>query len=218
MDIGLTLGADTRAAGRLSGASGQTPSRYFKGDLDEVRVYDHALSAAEVADYFSAVQQTGPAIVFLQPDLPLSAPGEARTLRFQLSALVTAASLNQGIGSVLPVDALGFGKITVAPEVATVYRLTAQRGGQETSVEAEISVQRDPVILSVRPRPGEGTNRLRMFLPQSVGGHSLQRTDDPGAGWPDVPGTFPAAEGSVIVDFADLAAPPGRGFYRLRRE
>lgn len=34
VDIGLTLGADTRAAGRLSGASGQTPSRYFKGDLD----------------------------------------------------------------------------------------------------------------------------------------------------------------------------------------
>lgn len=48
-EIGLTIGGDTRAGGVLTETSTQTPNRYLTGDLDDVRVYDEALDAPQIA-------------------------------------------------------------------------------------------------------------------------------------------------------------------------
>ena len=47
--IGLTIGGDTRAAGVLAELSSQTPNRFFTGDISDVRVYNRALTAGEIA-------------------------------------------------------------------------------------------------------------------------------------------------------------------------
>ena len=49
VQVGLTIGGDTRAAGVLTGASTITPNRFFTGDISDVRVYNRALTAAEIA-------------------------------------------------------------------------------------------------------------------------------------------------------------------------
>ena len=51
--IGITLGADTRAGGVLSGTTTQTPNRFFVGDIDDVQVYDTALQATDIQTLFA---------------------------------------------------------------------------------------------------------------------------------------------------------------------
>lgn len=217
-DVGITLGADTRAAGVLTGASTQTPNRYFTGELDEVLVYDNALSASEVSAYFDGLQQSGPAILFLEADSAYSGVGEPRRLRYQFSTRVTAASLDQGIGSVLPVDAHGFGTMEVTPEETTDYLLSASRGAENASAGTRIEILTEPRLLSFGYSATSGTARFRYFLPKSQTGFLLQRSVDPPTGWPDLVTAFSASETSAVVEAIDPAAPAGRGFYRLARE
>ncbi len=218
VDVGLSVGGDTRAAGRLSGASTQTPNRYFTGDIDEVRVYDHALSPEEVAGYYETVQDLGPALYLFEADAPVSAPGTTRTLRWQLSTLADSAEITPGIGSVFPLDSIGFGSLEVTPEETTDYRLEVVRGGETSVATVRIEVSAEPRILSFDYLQAASLVKCRLFLPDAEGTYVLERTPDLGDGWPETVGFFGPPRTGALVDFTDQTPLLGTGFYRLRQQ
>ena len=67
-------------------------------------------------------------------------PGESATLSWIINTGATAASINQGIGSILPVTTNGVGTATVSPAVDTTYTLTVT-AGQTATREAKVEVR-----------------------------------------------------------------------------
>lgn len=216
-DVGLTLGADVRAAGVRTGVSTQTPNRFFKGDIDEVRVYDHALTATEIAAYFDDLRDNGPQVIFFEPDIPVSPPGATRKLRFQVSTAVTAATIDQGVGSVLPVDAFGYGEVEVSPNDSTLWTLATTRGSDAGSGTTRIRVSDVPEILDFTYHPSITRGKMFLFMPDSTKDYRLKRGTSLVDGFPDTISTqitpaFP------YIEVRDPAAPVGRAFYRLEEE
>ena len=212
-DVGITLGGDTRAGGVRSGASTQTPNRFFKGDIDEVRVYDTALTQGEIQTYLDDLRDNGPQIVFFESDLPLSPPGVTRTLRYQLSAAVTTADLDHGLGTVLPVDAFGYGTVTVTPTETTTWTLATARGLDIAQATATIEVSSTPQVRSFSYQPAITRSKLWVFLPQSAMNYRVVRGTTLDS-FPDVIQSFTAPT-LPFVEVRDTTAPAGRAFYRL---
>jgi hypothetical protein len=71
---------------------------------------------------------------------PVIAPGGSATLSWIINTGATAASVNQGVGNLLPATANGVGTAMVSPLVDTTYTLTVT-AGQTATREARVEVR-----------------------------------------------------------------------------
>lgn len=115
-----------------------------------------------------APPQTEPIVSFT--GLPLAiAPGQSADLSWLIDPAATAAAIDNGVGSILPLsDSLGAGTVTVSPLADTTYTLTATAGGVTRTASvtvvvtplASFTISRShvesgaPVTLAWRVRPG----------------------------------------------------------------
>ncbi len=89
------------AAGPLRiGDSYQDYARDFKGYLDDVRVYDIALTAQEVADLYQSGVTNASAIAAFEGDPELLGGGQSTALTWATTGAPTAISIDQGVGNV----------------------------------------------------------------------------------------------------------------------
>ena len=81
-------------------------------------------------------------------DKPLIPPGEPVTLAWTLDPAVTSASIDQGIGDVMPLTSGGTGSLTVSPGPATTttYTLAAVHPLHTARRELTVTVTNQPVI------------------------------------------------------------------------
>ena len=176
-----------------------------------------ALDDAAILALYQNAQTNGPQVIFLEPDLPVSPPGAARTLRFQLSSGVTTASIDQGLGSVLPVDSVGYGTVAVSPAATTEYTLDTLRGTEASQAKTSIRVSSEPLVLNFVYGPQPGRARMFVFMPDPTKNYYLTRSADLADGFPFTVSTFllPAVPYQEVFD---NAAPADRAFYRLEQE
>jgi hypothetical protein len=192
-------------------------SRDFTGALDDVRLYNEALDDAAILALYQNAQANGPQIIFFEPDLPVGPPGAARTLRYQLSTGVTTASINQGIGSVLPVDSIGYGTVAISPVTTTEYTLDTLRGAEASQAKTSIRVSSEPLVLDFVYGPQPGRARMFVFMPDPTKNYYLTRSADLADGFTSVVSQFllPSVPYQEVID---ITAPAGRAFYRLEPE
>jgi hypothetical protein len=97
---------------------------YFDGTIDEVAFYTYALSASRIAEHFAAMET--PPILNSFTGAPVSiASGESATLSWEIPLEVTALSIDQDVGDILPLTTNGIGNLSVSPIVTTIYTITA---------------------------------------------------------------------------------------------
>jgi len=212
-----TFAINTATSPLRMGDSLHDASRDFTGALDDVRLYNEALDDAAILALYQNAQTTGPQIIFFEPDLPVSPPGAARTLRYQLSTGVTTATINQGVGSVLPVDSIGYGTVSVSPAATTEYTLDTLRSAEAAQAKTSIRVSSEPLVLNFGYGPQAGRARMFVFMPDPTKNYYLTRSSDLGDGFPATVSTFllPAVPYQEVID---TAAPAGSAFYRLEQE
>jgi hypothetical protein len=212
-----TSAINTATSPLRMGDSLHDASRDFTGALDDVRLYNEALDDAAILALYQNAQTNGPQVIFLEPDLPVSPPGAARTLRFQLSTGVTAASIDQGLGSVLPVDSVGYGTVAVSPAATTEYTLDTLRGTEASQAKTSIRASSEPLVLNFVYGPQPGRARMFVFMPDPTKNYYLTRSADLADGFPFTVSTFLLPAGPYQEVF-DNAAPADRAFYRLEQE
>lgn len=137
----LTL--DTTTIGGILRA---TPSAWFTGQIDDVVIWNRALSEAEVQLLATAVMPTPPAEVqplainLFKPDLPAVAAGDSVTLRWDVSKSATQITITPGLGDVTAQTIAGAGNRTVTPDQTTTYTLTIQRGAEILTAQTTVTV------------------------------------------------------------------------------
>ncbi len=117
------------------------------GSLDEVRLYDRALSGSEVQTIMNSdgsyvgPPQTPPPTISSFTASSSSAPGQSAALSWSVSG-ATSVSIDNGLGQQSNVTN---GTATVSPSVTTSYTLTASNsGGTETSLATVVVQQPAP--------------------------------------------------------------------------
>ncbi|MGI9240486.1 MAG: chitobiase/beta-hexosaminidase C-terminal domain-containing protein [Verrucomicrobiales bacterium] len=76
------------------------------------------------------------------------ASNEAVTLSWNIDPSASAASINQGVGDVLPLTAAGVGSILLdpGPPGTTEYTLSVTSGGTQSTAQATVTIDNDPII------------------------------------------------------------------------
>ena len=124
------------------GRMGGYKSGYFDGAIDEVRVYNRALSAQEVVDTYNAAGSTLPPAGSLPAISSVSAspssitPGHSSTLAWSVSG-ATSLSIDNGVGSQ---TSLPSGSTSVSPQATTTYTLTANNSSGSATASATVAV------------------------------------------------------------------------------
>ena len=127
--------------------------RYWKGDLDEIRIYDEALDANAIADLASGI----PVVTAFAADAEAVAAGTPVDLSWEVGAFDTLI-LEDGSG---PADvsgdtAGGTGGVTRNPTVTTTYTLTGTSGTVSTARALTVLVDAPPVIGTFTSNSGGG--------------------------------------------------------------
>ena len=122
------------------GASGHGDGFGFLGAIDEVRLYDHALSEAEVASLATS------GILSLDANPQAVEPGETSTLRWEVETPFDTVALSPGGIDVtsLTIDGIGTTQVTVTE--ATIYTLTLKRGERSDIATTRVSVAMPPDV------------------------------------------------------------------------
>lgn len=137
------LSANTTSVGGILRA---TPSAWYTGQIDDVVLWNRALSEAEVQQLATAVMPTPPsklqplAVNAFKPDLPAVAMGDSVALRWDVSKSATEMTIDQGIGSVVASTVAGVGSRVVTPEKTTTYTLTIKRGAETLTATTTVTV------------------------------------------------------------------------------
>jgi hypothetical protein len=114
------------------------PSRQFtfEGLIDDVAIWSRSLSAEEILKLYNEgtptpIANTQPLVINrFRSDLPAVALGSTTTLRWDVSKDVTAVTIDQGIGTVLPSTVVGIGSVDLIITNTTTYTLIATRGAE----------------------------------------------------------------------------------------
>lgn len=137
------LSANTTTIGGILRA---TPSAWFTGLIDDVVLWNRALSEEEVQKLATAVMPTPPAKVqplainSFKPDLPAVALGDSIVLRWDVSKSATEISIDQGVGNVTAQTIAGVGSKVVTPTTTTPYTLTIKRGAETLTATTTVTV------------------------------------------------------------------------------
>lgn len=123
-----------------------TPSAWYTGQIDDVVLWNRALSAAEVQLLSQAVMPTPPpkvqpiAINTFKSDLPAVGLGDGVTLRWDVSKSATEITLEPGPGNVTAQTVAGVGSLAVSPDKTTTYTLTVKRGTEALTSKLTVTV------------------------------------------------------------------------------
>ena len=119
-----TVNPESSNGGFFIGIHKNLNGNYFDGTIDEVAFYTHALSASRIVEHVAAMET--PPILNSLLGAPVSiASGGSATLSWEVAPEVTALSINQDVGDVLPLTTNGIGNLSVSPVVTTTYTITA---------------------------------------------------------------------------------------------
>lgn len=123
------------------GFTGRADHGSFNGVLDEIKIFDRALSASEIQEEMAPTSL----INAFSVTPGVSFPGAPVTLAWDVSTDVTGLSINQGIGNKYPQFT---GSVTLNPTFTTTYEISVIRpggGGTETKT-VTVNVVTDPII------------------------------------------------------------------------
>ena len=129
--INTASGADVRIGENF------VVDRNWQGFIDEVRIYDEALDAEEIANLFSGTQILS-GFVANEEAVASGAPVE---LSWTADSANDTLMIDNGVG-----DVSGSNMITVNPTTTTTYTLTGTRGGETQEKEITVLVDEDPLI------------------------------------------------------------------------
>jgi len=119
-----TVSPESTNGGFFIGIHKNLTSNYFDGVIDEVAFYTYALSASRIAEHVASMET--PPILNSFTGAPVSIPiGGNTTLSWEIAPEVTALSIDQGVGDVLPLTTNGVGNLSVSPATTTIYTITA---------------------------------------------------------------------------------------------
>ncbi|MDB2430364.1 lamin tail domain-containing protein, partial [Akkermansiaceae bacterium] len=119
-----TVNPESTNGGFFIGIHKNLTSNYFDGVIDEVAFYTDALSASRIAEHVASMET--PPILNSFTGAPVSIPiGGNTTLAWEIAPEVTALSIDQGVGDVLPLTSNGIGNVSVSPATTTIYTITA---------------------------------------------------------------------------------------------
>jgi hypothetical protein len=139
--------ANITAIGGVRRGSAGAPTRqfFFDGMIDDVAMWNRALSQAEITSLFTqgtpkpATSVAQPlAIRSFKADLPAVAKGDSITLRWDVSKDVTQVDIDQGIGAVTTNTVVGIGSITVPIASTKTFTLTVRRGTETLTNSATV--------------------------------------------------------------------------------
>jgi hypothetical protein len=129
----------------IGGIQRAAASHFVTGDIDEVALWNRALSDAEIADLNANGVPSVPtggaplSIRSFHGDFPAVVSGDTITLRWEVTG-ADSISIDGGIG---PVDAntneVGIGSVTVPISEATTFKMTATKGAE--TVEGSVRVR-----------------------------------------------------------------------------
>jgi len=137
----LTLNTTT-----IGGILRNAASAWFTGQIDDVVVWDRALTPDEAGLLVTAVMPTPPpnlqplAINAFKSEMPQVVEGDAVALRWDVSKTATQVSIDNGLGDVTATTVAGAGSVTVTPTATTTYTLTIRRGADELTAKATVTV------------------------------------------------------------------------------
>ncbi len=137
------MNADTTTIGGILRAS---PSAWYTGQIDDVVLWNRAITDAEVQLLATAVMPTPPtqvqplAISAFRSDLPAVAAGGSVTLRWDVSKSATEVTIEPGVGNVTAQTVSGAGSKTVTPDQTTTYTLTLKRGAETVTSALTVTV------------------------------------------------------------------------------
>ena len=122
------------------GASDHATGFGFLGAIDEIRLYDHALTAPEIA----ALASSGVVSFFANPQA--IEPGSTSTLRWEVETPFEALTLSPGGIDVATVTTDGSGEWPVTVDTATIFTLSLQRGERIDIATTRVSVALPPDV------------------------------------------------------------------------
>jgi hypothetical protein len=137
------LSANTTTIGGILRA---TPAAWFTGQIDDVVVWNRALSAAEAQLLATTAMPTPPpvlkplAISVFASSLPAVVQGDAALLRWDVSKDATQITLEPGVGDVTAQTSAGAGSVSVTPTGTTTYTLTVKRGTDVLTATRKVTV------------------------------------------------------------------------------
>lgn len=130
----------------IGGILRATPSAWFTGLIDDVIVWDRALSPAEAQLLATSAMPTPPPnlqplkINSFKSDLPQVVQGDSVTLRWDVSKTAAEIVIDNGVGDVTSRTVAGVGSIDVTPTATTTYTLTIKRGTDQLSAKVTVYV------------------------------------------------------------------------------
>lgn len=130
----------------IGGILRATPSAWYTGQIDDVVLWNRAISEAEIQLLATAVMPTPPpkvqplAINAFKSDLPAVAAGDSVALRWDVSKSATEIRIEPGIGNVTAQTVAGVGSKTVTPDRTTTYTLTIKRGAETLTSQVTATV------------------------------------------------------------------------------
>jgi len=137
------LSMNTTAIGGILRA---TPAAWFTGQIDDVIVWDRALSPAEAQLLATAPMPTPPPnlqplkINLFKAELPQIVQGDSVMLRWDVSKTATEILIDNGVGDVTAKTVGGVASVSVSPATTTKYTLTIKRGTDELTAQATVHV------------------------------------------------------------------------------
>lgn len=135
--------ADTTSIGAILRA---TPSAWYTGQIDDVVLWNRALSEQEIVLLTQAVMPTPPAKVqplginSFKADLPAVSVGGSVALRWNVSKSATEVTIEPGLGNVTAQTVAGVGSRTVTLDRTTTYTLTIKRGAETMTAKHTLTV------------------------------------------------------------------------------
>ena len=119
-----TVNPESSNGGFFIGIHKNLNGNYFDGTIDEVAFYTHAVPASRIAEHVAAMETSPLLNAFTGAPVSI-ASGDSATLSWDIAPEVTALSISQDIGDVLPFTTNGIGNLRVSPVVTTTYTLSA---------------------------------------------------------------------------------------------
>lgn len=140
------LTATVTSIGGVRRGASTAPSRSFpfQGMIDDVTIWNRALSAEEIGILHTSGTPTPDsnvqplAINRFASDLPAVGQSNSVKLSWDVSKDVTALTIDQGVGNVLPSTVVGLGSVSVTITNTTTFTLVATRG--EESLTNRVTV------------------------------------------------------------------------------
>ncbi|HNQ87644.1 MAG TPA: LamG domain-containing protein [Verrucomicrobiota bacterium] len=137
----LTLNTTT-----IGGILRNTASAWYTGEIDDVVVWQRALTAGEAMLLATEAMPTPPAnlpplaVASFSSSMPSVVQGDSVVLAWDVSKSATQIVIDNGVGDVTASTTAGAGTATVTPAATTTYKLTVKRGTEEVTANVTITV------------------------------------------------------------------------------